>query len=436
MVPQVRTLVWFVMSHKEVILDLLKQGLSKKQIVRQTGFSPWTVHKYTSSNGNELSQRVIELRLSGKSVSEVAKSIGVSKSTVSAILSRTPEFEAQKKEQIKLSAEKRRKPPREKTGRSKSRGENSIDFVNQWRLNSRKARRQWLLSLFNNKCQACGYDRCFEALHFHHVDPSEKSIVLTTKNTLLIDPKKLLEEAKKCVLVCGNCHIEIHSGYTDCPEQIDLSNAELPIDPVLPVDADVIETERTWIKNRLERIKTKHEPTAFPVDIKSVKCASIEKSKLSEILDKYHYIGDSGKSGKCFGFFSGENLIGVALLSSPVRKSEDQTIEISRFCLTQNDKNLGSKCLSLLVEEAKKLKVYTKIQSFAQSDIHTGTIYRAAGFIQHSQYDKPSYNYSGIHKKTVYERAKAFGFSEYEYAELFGLEKIMESSKIKFVKLL
>lgn len=54
-----------------------------------------------------------------------------------------------------------------------------------------------------------GYDKCVQALEFHHLDPNEKEFSLTTSNTRSI--QKLLEEAQKCILVCANCHREIHA---------------------------------------------------------------------------------------------------------------------------------------------------------------------------------------------------------------------------------
>ena len=46
-------------------------------------------------------------------------------------------------------------------------------------------------------------------LHFHHVDPATKSFALSVATGKGLD--KLRAEAKKCVLVCANCHGEIES---------------------------------------------------------------------------------------------------------------------------------------------------------------------------------------------------------------------------------
>ena len=53
------------------------------------------------------------------------------------------------------------------------------------------------------------------ALHFHHVDPTTKSFPMSTASGKSIAAYR--EEAKKCVLVCANCHCEIEAGIVDSP---------------------------------------------------------------------------------------------------------------------------------------------------------------------------------------------------------------------------
>ena len=64
-------------------------------------------------------------------------------------------------------------------------------------------------------CCVCGYDVCIINLHFHHVDPSEKSFSMNVGmgKSLAV----LREERKKCVLVCANCHGEIETGLIESP---------------------------------------------------------------------------------------------------------------------------------------------------------------------------------------------------------------------------
>lgn len=57
-------------------------------------------------------------------------------------------------------------------------------------------------------CEKCGYDRCNSALEFHHLDPNEKDFGIGSYSILSWEKIKL--ELDKCIMVCANCHREIH----------------------------------------------------------------------------------------------------------------------------------------------------------------------------------------------------------------------------------
>lgn len=50
-----------------------------------------------------------------------------------------------------------------------------------------------------------------DALEFHHENPEEKEFKLGSGNTM--SWKEYKTEAQKCILVCSNCHKEIHSKF-------------------------------------------------------------------------------------------------------------------------------------------------------------------------------------------------------------------------------
>lgn len=62
-------------------------------------------------------------------------------------------------------------------------------------------------------CQCCGYDKCITALEFHHLDPSQKDFNFSENTNRSWAFNR--EELKKCILVCANCHREIHAGLID-----------------------------------------------------------------------------------------------------------------------------------------------------------------------------------------------------------------------------
>jgi Helix-turn-helix domain/Homeodomain-like domain len=73
-----------------------------------------------------------------------------------------------------------------------------------------------LIRMAGGKCLLCGYDRCLGALQFHHVDPETKSFGLSYKGHTK-SFEKMLEEARKCVPLCANCHCEVERGMAIIP---------------------------------------------------------------------------------------------------------------------------------------------------------------------------------------------------------------------------
>jgi len=60
------------------------------------------------------------------------------------------------------------------------------------------------------KCERCGYSRCIEALEFHHVDSSAKDFNVSQRGHTR-SWKRVVEEIEKCVMLCANCHRELHA---------------------------------------------------------------------------------------------------------------------------------------------------------------------------------------------------------------------------------
>ena len=76
------------------------------------------------------------------------------------------------------------------------------------RLKRLRSRKLELAKLLGGKCSECGYNQCLGALDFHHVSHNkEKSIAELLKG---YSKQKTLKEAQKCILLCANCHREMH----------------------------------------------------------------------------------------------------------------------------------------------------------------------------------------------------------------------------------
>lgn len=63
--------------------------------------------------------------------------------------------------------------------------------------------------VLGGKCQICGYDKCIQALDFHHVNPEEKTADFNANANRSWQTTR--EEIKKCILLCANCHRETHN---------------------------------------------------------------------------------------------------------------------------------------------------------------------------------------------------------------------------------
>jgi hypothetical protein len=80
------------------------------------------------------------------------------------------------------------------------------------RQNNQKAK-DWIISL-KKECSICGESRHW-CLDFHHTDPSIKTMNISEysiSGTASFETKKkrILDELEHCVVVCANCHRDIH----------------------------------------------------------------------------------------------------------------------------------------------------------------------------------------------------------------------------------
>jgi len=88
-----------------------------------------------------------------------------------------------------------------------------------------RARVNAIKKLHGAKCKCCGYDISLTALDFHHIDPDKKKFAISTGNMgskgKNVPYYELLEESLKCILVCRNCHAEIHYENKHFTKEID-----------------------------------------------------------------------------------------------------------------------------------------------------------------------------------------------------------------------
>ena len=74
----------------------------------------------------------------------------------------------------------------------------------------RKKVKQMAIEYKGGKCEICGYDRCLDVFEFHHKDLFKKDFGISEKGYTR-SWKRVTEELDKCLMVCANCHRELHA---------------------------------------------------------------------------------------------------------------------------------------------------------------------------------------------------------------------------------
>jgi hypothetical protein len=86
-------------------------------------------------------------------------------------------------------------------------GTNKDNIPKEYYSDKRYKIKKELVDYKGGSCEICGYNKSLRALQFHHTNPKEKDFNIGGTTTLNETVKKELD---KCVLVCANCHSEIH----------------------------------------------------------------------------------------------------------------------------------------------------------------------------------------------------------------------------------
>jgi len=80
----------------------------------------------------------------------------------------------------------------------------------------RKLIRKMSVEYKGGRCTICGYSKCNSALEFHHTNSSAKDFGISAKGYTR-SWEKVKTELDKCILLCANCHREIHDSITQLP---------------------------------------------------------------------------------------------------------------------------------------------------------------------------------------------------------------------------
>ena len=229
--------------------QLLRQGLSLAEIGRRFGLHESTVGYWVEKHGLEavhadrhaakgaLSRAMLQpLVARGLSIAQIAEAVHRSKPTVRHWLRRHGLRTARQAGQMDANSTSRAKRAGLATVMRVCRNHGMTEFWLEGRGYYRCKRCRWeavvrrrrkikriLVNEAGGRCVLCGYDRCIAAMHFHHLDPSEKSFHLSEQGVTR-SLSLARQEAAKCVLLCSNCHAEVETGQATLPSQMDRRN--------------------------------------------------------------------------------------------------------------------------------------------------------------------------------------------------------------------
>lgn len=188
----------------------------------------------------ETKLQVIELRKAGETYKSICEKTGIGKGSVSVICKEAGlgqniiELTPEKIEECQMLYDKigNIKEVAKQTGVSYSRLRYFINYKNitpksdyEYVKSRRKRIKQELIDYKGGKCEICGYNKNIAALEFHHINPEEKDFSISDSN-IYKNLEVLKREVDKCMLVCANCHREIHNPQDqgDCNDRIHKMN--------------------------------------------------------------------------------------------------------------------------------------------------------------------------------------------------------------------
>jgi len=221
---------------RAVLEKMLGEGLSLAEIGRrfdrhESTVSYWITHFGLQANGAEhhaakgaLSRKDLSALVdAGMSTAQIATSLERSKTTVRHWLREyglTTDFamrrQASRNGERELTLECSRHG--ETTFLLRSKGGYRCSKCRAEAVSRRRRKvKRILVEEAGGACRLCGYRRCVAALEFHHLVPTDKRFSLSHRGVAR-SLERARAEARKCVLLCSNCHSEVELGVTEIPQ--------------------------------------------------------------------------------------------------------------------------------------------------------------------------------------------------------------------------
>ncbi len=226
---------------KDSLQLFLNQGLSLEEIGRRVGRHPSTVGYWVKKHGLAAAHQakhaarggvsreaLSSLVAEGATFAFMSEALGVSVATIRYWLKR---YDLETSRSTRIRHAKAARGAGHAIARLRCRHHGITDFWLEGRgvyrckkcrleavVRRRDTVRKTLIAEAGGACRLCGYDRYMAALQFHHLDPRSKSFTIRDGSLRGIDV--LRSEARKCVLLCANCHAEVEGGVATLPAKV------------------------------------------------------------------------------------------------------------------------------------------------------------------------------------------------------------------------
>lgn len=195
-----------------------------------------------------------------------------------------------------------------------------------------------------------------------------------------------------------------------------------------------------------ERVTSSYEQYDF--EFSDLILLDVSAPDYKRFYGSFHYLGSAPRGGATVGAYLHDRLIACATYS-PLSRIEtakrlgcavSEVRELGRFCIHPDfqKKNLASWMLSKSTKHFMRNSSVKTIVTFADTTQgHTGTIYKAAGWVADGR-TGVSHHYEDdngvrLHKRAIWKKSNELGISEQEYARINNLQRIKELPKQRFI---
>lgn len=211
-------------------------------------------------------------------------------------------------------------------------GNENSERIKRWRIKSK----QRMIEAFGSQCCICGYNKCNQSLAFHHLDPADKDLNI---GRVIANPRKwetIVKELRKCVMLCHNCHSEVHAGVT-----------------VIPVGAKRFDENFADLKNGtgfIDECPVCHGPKSTARKVCSRSCSAAFGDRIEWTYEKLDKVASGEQTMNQFG---GDYGVTGASVTKALKKFGRYEEYIKNRSLKLRPKRVCKKCSSKLFESTE-----------------------------------------------------------------------------------